>query len=334
MKPGPPFIPATFSERTMKNIVLLSLLALQAGSALASFEMALVLDRGTKKVHRFDALSGAYLGSFGNFSATVASIAINQTKGEAMIFDPGAPGGNGAVAYYYNYNTGLLNYAATNLSSLIVSMGYSPDFASSRISLSSSIYRSSFDRNVGAETSYTLAGPAGRSTISGPQNLTVKSGSATIQHFDDTAGTAIGVSGTATAAVNDISSSTMVFASGRVGAAALANGSIQHYYTSAVGVTMNTSVAAGQFASATGVSDLHNGFVAVGKSAAGAALIQTYALATGGATASSSRLIPMLGFSGGGITDPIDVATVVAPEPASMTLIGLGAACLLRRRKR
>ena len=318
----------------MKNIVLLSLLALQAGSALASFEMALVLDRGTKKVHRFDAVSGAYLGSFGNFSANVASISINQTKGEAMVYDPGATGGNGSVIYYFNYNTGLLNYAATNLTTAIPATSYAPNFGSVRLSLGNFIFRLPFDRNSGGETSYNVGGAAGRLAISGPASMLVITGGTTIRQMNDTAGTQIGSTGTAGFSATDITSSGIATSAGNVGAIALQNGIIQHFYTSASGVTMNPSASSGQFASAMGVSNLHNGFVAVGKAASGGALVQTYAFATGGASSSDSRLVPLIGFTGGGMTDPWDVATVVAPEPASMTVLALGAACFLRRRRK
>lgn len=316
----------------MKKLLVFGLFVAAGSQVLASFEMALVLDRGTKKVHRFDAASGAYLGSFGSFSAGVASLAINQTKGEAMIWDPSASSGAGGTCFYYNYNTGQLIGASTNWNSAIAVMGYSPDFASQRLSLGSQVFRTSFVRGAIADTSYFVGGNAGRFTTSGVTGLTVIRSGNIVEHYNDLTGAVAGTNATTAFTANDISFSGITTPQGTVGALALANGQLQHYYLTGSGILMSGSPTSGQFATATGVSNLHGGFIAVGKAASGAALVQSYAFASGGGV-SSSRLVPLIGFTGGGMTDPVDVATVVAPEPLSITAIGLGMGLLVRRRR-
>lgn len=76
------------------------------GGAHASFEMLLVLDAGTKSIHRFDPQSGAYLGQFGaGWLNNPQSIVIDQSTGTAYVRDTLAGAGIGAIVAF-DYNTG------------------------------------------------------------------------------------------------------------------------------------------------------------------------------------------------------------------------------------
>lgn len=72
----------------------------------ASFEMLLVLDAGTKSIHRFDPQSGAYLGAFGaGWLNNPQAIVINQSAGVALVRDTLAGAGIGTIVAF-DYNTG------------------------------------------------------------------------------------------------------------------------------------------------------------------------------------------------------------------------------------
>lgn len=71
-------------------------------SSFASFELVMVGDSTTGKVHRFDGISGSYLGAFGEGEVTSTS-EIAAHAGSDTCFIRNTPSG---AIYRYNYNTG------------------------------------------------------------------------------------------------------------------------------------------------------------------------------------------------------------------------------------
>lgn len=314
----------------MNKIFFVILGAVVSVQAMASFEMALVLDRGTKKVQRFDVSTGAYLGSFGSFSGSVATISINQTKGEAMVWDPGAVPNIGAI-YIYDYNTGLLKAAATGLNPGADSAMFSPDGSRARMTFASTVY----DLNPYAFTStfvkYSPGGTVNRMALVNSTDVLLYRSSTIIERWNDASATLQGTA-TALSAIGDITNSSISSSYGSVGALALANGGIQLMYSGISSCTLS-NISTGTFSSATGISGLHGGMFAVGKNLGGTPWMQVYAYGQA-SSAVNSRLIPLNGFSNANVTDPIDVATVVAPEPSSICAMLAGLAGIMTIRKR
>ena len=88
------------------KVLAIASIAGTVASANASFEMLLVLDAGTKSVHRFDPQSGAYLGAFGaGWLNNPQSIVIDQSKGLAYVRDTLGGAGEGAIIAF-DYNSG------------------------------------------------------------------------------------------------------------------------------------------------------------------------------------------------------------------------------------
>lgn len=86
--------------------LLVGMAGMMALTAQASFELAMVLDANAPgggirpgRVHRFDPNTGRYLGSFGGFSTGATSLAVDQSRSVAYVYDSG-------FVSRWNYNTG------------------------------------------------------------------------------------------------------------------------------------------------------------------------------------------------------------------------------------
>lgn len=67
-----------------------------------SYELLMVADQGTRSVHRFDPVSGAYFGAFGTGRLTGAlDVAASKSLGQALVHE-----GGGRIIRF-NYSTGL-----------------------------------------------------------------------------------------------------------------------------------------------------------------------------------------------------------------------------------
>lgn len=296
--------------------------------AQASFELALVLDRTTRKVHRFDAQTGTYMGAFGNFSATVLTLSINQSANEVIVWDPGAYAGSGA-AYHYNYNTGALNYVSGNWFTGDPKIGYTPNGANLLIPLNNQINQWNFNQ-TGFVSYIPIAGALtyGRYGNVDADRFVIGDSTNRISLINHTTKALVG-SIASPGVVNGVCSSPVMIGAARLGVAAIAGGNLQLFNTTPGGIANIGTVASGM-TTPRELSPLHAGFIAVGLNG-GASVIQTYAAAVFGG---SATLIPQITMSGGGITDPISVATVVAPEPAGLVALALGVGCLVRLRRR
>lgn len=94
----------------MRIAVLGITLALGA-SAAASFELVMVADRATRSIHRFDGVSGLYLGAFGNgYVQNPMSMALDQSNNRVFVAEPTDSGTGSAFTtvrvWSFNYNTG------------------------------------------------------------------------------------------------------------------------------------------------------------------------------------------------------------------------------------
>jgi len=85
------------------HAILLGLcgLALAPSFAAASFDLALISDSGTDSIHRFDPITGTYLGNFGSgILVDPKGVAVNQAQNKAFVLD------SASRVTVWNYNTG------------------------------------------------------------------------------------------------------------------------------------------------------------------------------------------------------------------------------------
>lgn len=86
------------------RLPLIALLALSAVASQASFDLMLIGDNGDnttfgRKIHRYDPVTGAYLGSFGNFSTPIRHMAIDRTNKRVAVL-------GFSTVQFYDYNNG------------------------------------------------------------------------------------------------------------------------------------------------------------------------------------------------------------------------------------
>ncbi|MCE9559606.1 MAG: hypothetical protein K8R88_11715, partial [Armatimonadetes bacterium] len=89
----------------LRIFALVSLLTL-VSAAQASFELLLVGDNGanttpTRRMHRFDGVTGTYLGAFGNFDSDIRAVVLRQAQNQVLIQTANR-------LFIHNYNTGEL----------------------------------------------------------------------------------------------------------------------------------------------------------------------------------------------------------------------------------
>ncbi len=306
----------------MVRITLLAALVCACAPALGSYELALVLDRGTKKIHRFDAVSGAYFGSFGTVSSGASTMALDAARGEVIVYDSG-------TQYNYNYSTGILT-SAVLWNSGVTKVSRTPAGTNYMVSFSTVIQEytpsQGFLRTIpigSALTSSVTALESNRFLVADASNK--------VYYGDYTSGTILSTL-TFGSPIKDIAVTGMVTGAGaRLSSVLLANGQVSFVATQSNGI-QGTSGVLTNFGTPLGLAGLHSGMIVVGKNSAGAPLIQTYAAAFN--LGMAVGLVPQTTLSGGGITDPVAVVTVIAPEPTSLAGWGLGALVLGLARRR
>lgn len=83
------------------RLAALGFASLMSGAALASFDLALVSDAGTNTIHRFDPILNVYLGSFGGgILVNPRGVALDQASNSAYVLDASDR------VTRWNYNTG------------------------------------------------------------------------------------------------------------------------------------------------------------------------------------------------------------------------------------
>lgn len=306
----------------MRNLFLLGIVGLAtAGSA--SFELLLVADGGNERIHRFDGSTGQYFGSFGagDFSTGLRhplAIAVMPSRGSCFVADF-----DRNLIHEYDYSTGLaLNsfvfsgprqIAVTSGNELLVAGGggirrltptgsvittYSvANCSSTGFTSDGFVYGI---EAIGTSLSrYTLAGaPAGTAVLPAPGGPF---------HWQIAGGANLGYY------ANPSADTITRFSSSNPPVLGTPFNSVGLSETRAVGLGHNDTVYIG----GRDAGDLTKGF------------IENYIWPTSSTAPFLTRKIGV-----GILQDPIAIAVVVAPEPTTFVLLGVGALCLLRRKAR
>ncbi len=291
-------------------------------AAHASFELLLVADNGsgnlaTRKIHRYDAISGVYLGSFGGFNSTIVSTYLNQATNSLFVLSI-----NGTTEW--DYNTGLLknSFAFTSTSS----NGYAVRPSGDRLAF--------FD-NTTDFLIYNFPGASlvtGAGLIPGAAYRTgVWTSDSTIVAFESSQSRFVNVNYNGVTGQSTITSSslaigatsnwgqvTKVGGSNRVVMATGAAGGFTYYQPDTN--TFSGGTVGGNTLSA---ATAHNGFF-IGSNQGASGRIDYYD--------KFNNLTRQ--FGSGTVLVPVSMQTVLAPEPGEWMVMGVGLVALLGRRRR
>ncbi len=297
-----------------------------AGSALASFDLALVLDSGQNVVHRYDAESGVYLGNFGGGTlSSVRGIAVDKASNTAFVSHL-----NGFSAW--DYNTGFFKFYndiasafvgdidVTSAGRLLLA-GASPSTLAIRV-------MSNLTNGAGV-ASFSTSGAGGpfTSAVDGLNGnyFVVNPATGEVTRFDQATGSVISIT-TAPGLVG-----TSKGAGDGTGFVALRSDgrAVRNAYGS-TGASVSFLLQ-NPFTSAVEFDFGHAGEGwGLGVNANGTRL-QRYARSSGGTGSFYDPLGP--GRTLSQVTTPAGMAIVTAPEPGTLIALGVGAAALLRRRR-
>jgi len=301
--------------------VLIIASALVCSQAFASFELALITDSTQKCVHRYDPVTGAYMGNFGKGSLlNVTSIAVDRSTSKAFVLD-------GYIIRSFNFNTG--EYLGSSGSVFSTSAKLAVDPVGGRVYVNNGPYVDAYDESLTFQTTYTEAGASFTAMdIIGGRYLTVQNQAAgRLDYLDLSLASPTFVAGSVTgdstgittmAARNDGSGRGIFFRSVAPGYIRLHNQSTAYANNLATSLTTVSGLASG-----------HGGkFYAVGTNASGASVMGRY-IADSSLYGGESDVLNI-----SNVTTPAGIATVIAPEPSTMVALGLGALALLKRRKK
>ncbi len=308
----------------MRSVLVLGL-AVVGTAAKASFELVMVADNGTgtfasRKIHRFDGDNGVYLGSFGGFGGDIVGTHLNQTTNSLFVYT------NDFRLAEYDYNTGALKRAYnTNIGNSGINMVLVRPNETSAVRLDGgdSPLAYSFP-NTGGSGSFS-ASPFGPGMYGGvwldndrflAYNVTNLFEKVVLYSVSPN-----GLSGTITgsffADINGISQMTYMSEIDTVVHPAFER--LLTYFP---------SQSAAGFIATPGVENrhstrAHDGFFTMGRRT-GSWSLDKY-----------DRTFGQRGQYGSGIVvNPASMQSVVAPEPGTLLALGVGAAALLRRRRR
>lgn len=298
-----------------RGTLVLSLAAVTL-SAQASFELMLVADNGNgtfaqRKIHRFDPVSGAYLGKFGDFSANIIQTHLRKDTNQIYVTTT-----DGAFAVY-NYNTGLrmssASYSNPNLRFTI-----RPDFAYS------ALFDGFGDFLVSPSVPHT-GGFAAGFLVGATYQTGLWYTNSNLIAFDSTGRRFVSVGMNSNGTSNSVVASAPALSGGQIAnQVALIGGSSDYvcttndgFYTGPLNL-INAPTARSLGTSFRGAASAHDGYFV--------------ALASG--VTQYDRFHRQLGTTGTGIlTNVASVQTVLAPEPGTMVAVGAGLAALLRKRR-
>jgi hypothetical protein len=297
-----------------------------AGGAMASFDLALVLDSGQGVVHRYDADSGVYLGNFGGGTfGIVRGITVDKESRTAFVSHD-----NGYSAW--DYNTGFFKGYNDIVGSGIGDLALTPDgrlLGASTLATSTAFWRInsfSFPASISGFFASTVAGPF-TSAVVGPLGdyFAVKGSTGEVVRFNPISGTQTGVATVAqlVGISKGASDGTSFVGLNAVGRA------VRHSFGGATGST--GFPLSNPFTSAVEFEFGHAGEGwGLGVNASGTRL-QRYFRNTGGTGGFYDPIGP--GRTLSQVTTPAGLAIVTAPEPGTLFALGVGAAALLRRRR-
>lgn len=312
-----------------RRILVFALLVSIMAPAHASFELMLVLDAGDgsnpARVHRFDATTGTYFGSFGVGDFTgPTTIAVNTATGKAYI------GASGEGTMQYNYNTGELERIAWNF---WLNYGGFIDPSSGRLAFANASFVSTVNLSSGSQAHAPV--PAGGFARWG---CVAQDGS--VYWGDSTAGnlyrganasvspTLIGSIGAAKAPPTYCSAAASLDSSGQrvltFHHSDLLNRVTRIVLSDATTIASSIAFDVPSLASVRGVAPSHVGTYAVGVTAGGAFLSQH--IRASGALGKS--------FTNALVKNPVDCWVVVAPEPGSVVALAVGGLAVLVQRRR
>jgi len=307
--------------RYMAVLVIASL----AASSVASFEMVLVADDGqntvaTRKIHRFDPVSGVYLGSFGGFNASITSTYLNQSTNSLFVMSA-----NGFTEW--NYNTGLLKNSIPY--PLVAAIQYVVRPSGDRIAIFDNLADVpifSFPTFSSLQTHGLLPGALYRSGI-WTSNTSMIAFESAQSRFVNLSFNAAGTTSTTGVVSNVVAATTrwgQMAKNGGTNQVVMATGTLGGFYSYAPNgttFTNNPGVLAGNALSA---ASAHSGFFIGYNTGA----------ATGRVDYFDGNRNYTRSFGIGQVVSPVSMQTVLAPEPGTMAIFGLGLAALKLRRKR
>ncbi len=304
----------------MKGIVVLGLLAI-VGFAQASFELVLVADNGTntnatRKIQRFDANSGVYLGSFGSFGSNIIDTHLNQATNRMFVVES-------TVMSEWDYNTGEFIASHVNAGGITL-RAVRPD--RQRLAFFDGLPDFGlvgFPNAINGTFTGLVAGAQYRSGI-WTTNTEIIAWDAATKVFRRVAVNAAGTSATATAASG-------IYFSASFGQMARNAGTTDLIMAAGTDIKVidSVSLTGFSFAAPVGITN------AVASGHEGYFLASTGGIPAAAVVTRYDRFNNFRGQFGNGIlTSPTSMQTVLAPEPGTMIALGAGVVALLRRRKK
>ena len=310
------------------RIALLIVATGVSSMAFGSFELLLVADNGanttaTRRIHRFDPDSGAYLGAFGNFSTDIRSLTIRQARNEAIVTA-------GANIFVFDYNTGALkqDFSSTTFTDIAFSQddtyfygvtGGSTIWRTTTAAMDAGAFAiSAFVTEATTTQISSIAATAGGYLVTG-QN---RAGSLFGYRYDATSGVSAQVAafspGVTLGAAENVAGGGAIQALSFSG-----NGRLLRFGSS--GTSIGSTVPASGIGTATAASAAHTGSYLVG--------IDLVTPTQGLITRFTSTGAEMQSFGGSVLRKPVAMSSVLAPEPGTMIALGAGVVALLRRRR-
>ena len=311
---------------SIKKISFAAGLVAIASVSNASFELGLVLDAGTRSVHRFDMESGAYFGSFGaGWLNDPQAIMLDQANNRVWVVDNDALSSRVKILGF-NYNSGGRD------GSVPISLGYSEPIqavrrANGEFILSGSGLSERFSSTGTILSSmYSGGGNQGGIAIGADGFLyTVVHATQTVVRTSQTSGTVLATS--AASVFGTTGEGQMVANNGRM---YFATGlgtvfSIQEGFAN--GGTGFLQLNATNFSATKALGVGHNKIMYIaGRNAAN----------TGGLIERWDPVISSFGgtFGGSVLQNPVSMAVVVAPEPGTLLALGGLTLAVVRRRRK
>lgn len=318
----------------MRTFALLGLLGASFSIATASFDLMLLnrYDPSTNfsRIHRYDPVSGAYLGSFAS-GIQVTRIAVNPTNSEVYAYD-----NNNASIRAYNYNTGAFlrsYFAPTTVTDMVVS----PDGTRILHTTGSTAIRS-LDLSTGTATTIgTGTGTTGfyRLALNRDGTLYAAGDTAALSQFDPSGSNYVQ---SQVATLNGVSSASagtqMAIQYPSVGTSlgyvVIGQGSSFGYnYFGATGNLLNFggTQSAGQISSMSVMLNSHAGYYGLGVDSLNGSQMRLNSYDLVGVPIETKILPSQIGNPNAG-------AIVLAPEPATMIALAAGIGVLARRRRK